>query len=264
MLNIAVRAARSAGNIIVRAFEEADAIEVTEKGLNDFVSNIDHAAEKAIVAVLRKSYPEHGIVTEEAGILDGSDNDYLWIVDPLDGTTNFLKGFPHFAVSIALKVKGKIEHAVVFDPMRNELFTASRGRGARLNDYRLRLPRRKNLDGAILGTGIPFKQPRHQPAYLAMLGALLNHCADIRRTGSAALDLAYVAAGRLDGFFEIGLKPWDTAAGELLVKEAGGLVCDFSGGTDQQQQGNYVAGNTKVVQQILTVIRPHLTPELKK
>ncbi|MEW6992371.1 inositol-1-monophosphatase [Colwelliaceae bacterium 6441] len=264
MLNIAVRAARTGGNVISRAFEQVDKLEIESKGTNDFVTNVDVAAEQAIIETIRKSYPEHSIVGEETGVSQGADNDFQWIIDPLDGTTNFVKGIPHFAVSIALKVKGKLDQAVIFDPIRGELFTASRGKGAQLNGFRIRVKQNKEITGAILATGFPFKCKQHMPAYMNMFQALFEKTADMRRAGSAALDLAYVAAGRVDGFFEIGLKPWDTAAGELLIIEAGGLVTDFTGGHNHGTSGNIVASSPRLLKEILKDIRPHLGTALSK
>ncbi|RCU48780.1 MULTISPECIES: inositol-1-monophosphatase [Corallincola] len=264
MLNIAVRAARSAGNIICRAYEQLDLVEAEQKSSNDFVTNVDREAEAAIVHAILKAYPDHQIIGEESGIHGSADSDYQWIIDPLDGTTNFLRGVPHFSVSIALKVKGSLDQALVFDPMRNELFTASRGAGAQLNGYRLRCSNAKELTGTLLATGFPFKQKHYLENYLNIFTTFFNQAADIRRAGSAALDLAYVAAGRYDGFWEIGLKPWDTAAGELLVKEAGGLVLDFTGGHNHVESGNVVAGSPKVVKDMLQGMRPHLTPALSR
>jgi myo-inositol-1(or 4)-monophosphatase len=260
MLNIAVRAARSAGNIIVRNLDRVDTLTVHTKDRNDFVSEVDRQAEQEIIGILRKAYPGHGVLAEESGSQDG--NDYLWIIDPLDGTTNYLHGFPQFAVSIALQYKGRIEQGVVYDPLRQELFTASRGAGATLNDRRIRVTSRRSLDGALLGTGFPFKAQQHLDAYLDMFRALFPKTAGIRRPGSAALDLAYVAAGRLDGFWEIGLNIWDMAAGVLLIQEAGGLSSDFLGGHEYLKNGNLVAGNPKVFAEILKVIRPHISPGL--
>lgn len=264
MLNIAVRAARSAGTVIARACGQLDMVQKLQKGTNDFVTNVDKEAEQAIVQVLKKSFPTHGIVGEEHGDYGNSDNEFQWIIDPLDGTTNFIRGIPHFAVSIALKHQGKLDQAVIFDPLRGELFTASRGRGAQLNGTRIRVTALPDLNGAILGTGFPFKQKTHLPAYTGMFNSLFASAADIRRTGSAALDLAYVASGRFDGFWEIGLKPWDIAAGELIIREAGGLVCDFVGGNNQLRSGNIVAGSPKVLQSMLKGIRPHLTDTLSR
>ncbi len=261
MLNIAVRAARAAGNIIVRYANRLDELTVTTKEQNDFVSEVDREAEQKIIYTLRKAYPDHGILAEESGA-SGSADEYQWIIDPLDGTTNFLHGFPQYSVSIALQHKGRLDQAVVYDPISQELFTASRGSGALLNDRRIRVTKQTSLSGALLGTGFPFKQPEHLDAYLEMFKALHKDTAGIRRAGSAALDLAYVAAGRLDGFWEIGLNPWDMAAGVLLVREAGGLVGDFGGGHDFMQTGNIVAAPPKTFPLILRAIRPHLGTQL--
>ncbi|MCF6256955.1 MAG: inositol-1-monophosphatase [Gammaproteobacteria bacterium] len=266
IVNIAVRAARRAGNLIASAVEQVDRLDITEKTSNDFVTEVDRQAEESIIGIIHEAYPNHGILGEETGEQAGKKDgvDYQWIIDPLDGTTNFLHGFPQFAVSIGVSHKGRLEHAVIYDPMRQELFTASRGGGAQLNDRRLRVTPRKGLEGALLGTGFPFKQQQHLDAYLATFKALFPMTAGIRRPGSAALDLAYVAAGRLDGFWEIGLSPWDMAAGTLLVQEAGGLVSDFGGGDDYLSTGNVVAGNPKVFKAILQKIRPHLTAKLAR
>jgi len=197
MLNIAIRAARSAGNLIVRSLQHVDHLEITTKGLNDFVTDVDRLAEQEIINTIKKSYPDHAIMAEESGVQ--GDSDTVWVIDPLDGTKNFLHGFPHYCVSIGITVKGRIEHGVIYDPLRDELFSASRGDGAKLNDRRLRVTKRKELAGGLLGTGFPFKYPEHFPVYLETFNALFPKVADIRRTGSAALDLAYVAAGRLNG-----------------------------------------------------------------
>ena len=262
MLNIAIRAARSAGNLIIRSLQHVEHLEVTTKGRNDFVSDVDRLAEQEIINAIQKSYPEHAILAEESGL--HGDNEVVWVIDPLDGTKNFLHGFPHYCVSIAIMVKGKIEHGVIYDPLRDELFTASRGAGAKLNDRRLRVTKRKELEGGLLATGFPFKYPQYFAAYLETFKAVFPQVADIRRTGSAALDLAYVAAGRLDGYWEIGLEKWDLAAGVLLIEEAGGVVSDFTGGDDHFNSGNLVVGNLQIQQQILDSIAPHLTDELKK
>lgn len=267
MLNIAVRAARRAGNIISRSVDQIDQLDIQVKSKNDFVSEVDQKAEQAIIEVLQDAYPHHDILAEETGEVgaaEGVDSEYQWIIDPLDGTTNFLHGFPQFAVSIALKHKGRLDQAVVYDPMRQELFTASRGGGAQLNEHRIRVSKRSSLDGALLGTGFPFKAQQHLDTYLDTFKALFPMTSGIRRPGSAALDLAYVASGRLDGFWEIGLNPWDMAAGALLIQEAGGLISDFSGGNEYLQTGNVVAGNPKVFKAILQAIRPHLSKPLEK
>lgn len=264
MLNIAIRAARKAGSIIIRHYEMPDSVETSEKSQNDFVTNVDKAAEQAIIETIRKIYPQHSIITEESGLLAGDDDQVQWIIDPLDGTTNFIKRLPHFSVSIAVRIKDRLEVAVVYDPMRNELFTAVRGDGAQLNNYRLRGSNARDLNGTVLATGFPFKAKQHSASYMDILNRLFTHCADFRRTGSAALDLAYVAAGRVDGFFEINLKPWDFAAGELLVREAGGLVCDFTGNHRYLLTGNLVAGNPRVVKSMLATMRDGLSDALKK
>jgi myo-inositol-1(or 4)-monophosphatase len=267
MLNIALRAARSAGELIIRSTERLDVLSINEKEAKDYVSEIDHTAEQTIISALRKAYPGHGILGEESGFSEGSGEgtDYLWIIDPLDGTTNFLRGVPHYAVSIACKYRGRLEHAVVLDPVRQEEFTASRGRGAALNGRRLRVSSRKSLDGALLGTGFPFRdnQLENLDSYLNMFRSLVGPTAGIRRAGAASLDLAYVAAGRYDAFWEFGLSEWDMAAGALLIQEAGGLISDFSGNHAFLEKGQIVAGNTKCFKAVLTAIQPHLSHSLK-
>lgn len=262
LLNIAIRAARNAGNVIVRSIQHVEHLEVTTKGRNDFVSDVDRLAEQEIINAISKAYPDHAIMAEESG--NSGESDTVWIIDPLDGTTNFLHGFPHYCVSIAVMVRGKIDHGVIYDPLREELFTASRGDGAQLNDRRLRVAKRKEMASALLATGFPFKVPQHLPAYLATFTSLFTQVADVRRTGSAALDLAYVAAGRLDGYWEIGLEKWDLAAGALLVEEAGGVISDFVGGDNYINSGNVVVGNLNMHKHMLKGITPHLTEELKK
>ena len=258
--NIAVRAARQAGKLLLRYYGQVDAKSVSEKGRNDFVSEVDRAAEAAILEVIRKAYPHHAILAEESGETAG--NEFQWIIDPLDGTTNYLHGFPQFSVSIGLRHRGQLESAVVYDPMREEMYTADRGGGAFLNDRRIRVTQRKDLHGALLGTGIPFRDQRHLDVYLAMMKALIRDTAGIRRPGSAALDFAYLAAGRIDGFWELGLSPWDFAAGVLLVREAGGCVTDLGGGERFFETGNVVAGGLKVHQAMLREIEPLLGPGL--
>jgi len=261
MINIATRAARSAGNILVRYFSHVDSLNVQTKGKNEFVSDVDRAAEQAILDVLRRAYPGHAILAEESGAQEG--NDFQWVIDPLDGTTNYLHGVPQFAVSIGLLNRGVLEHGVIYDPIREEMYTASRGQGALLNDRRIRVTGRKSLEGALIGTGIPFRDTSTADAYFAILREMIKDTAGIRRPGSAALDLAYVAAGRFDGFWEFGLKPWDLAAGALLVKEAGGLVTDIGGGDKFVETGNIIAGNLKVHGAMKQLIKPHLTDRLK-
>ena len=261
MLTIAVKAARRAGNIINRASLDIDLLTVKRKSQSDYVSEVDRAAEDAIIEILLEAYPEHEILAEESGARGSSE--YQWIIDPLDGTTNFLHGFQQYSISIALLHKGVLSQAVVYDPSRNDLFTASKGRGAFLNDRRLRVSKQIQLKDALIGTGFPYRDFTHIDAYIGMFRDLIQKTAGLRRPGSAALDLAYTAAGRFDGFFEIGLNPWDIAAGCLLVQEAGGLVADFEGNEGYLKSGNIVAGNPKIFGQLLQVIAPHLTDELK-
>lgn len=262
MLTNAVKAARRAGSIIMRASNDIGALTVRSKNYNDFVTEVDHAAERAIIETLQDAYPSHGFIGEESGN-DRSDQENVWIIDPLDGTTNFLHGFPQYAVSIALMQQGQLSQAVVYDPNRNDLFTATRGRGAFLNDKRIRVTSRAKLQDSIIGTGFPFRDFAHLDTYLAMLRDMIRKSAGLRRPGSAALDLAYVAAGYYDGFWEIGLSKWDIAAGALLVQEAGGIVGDFEGNASWLQSGNIVAANPKVFVQMLHTLAPHLTDELK-
>ena len=263
VLTIAKRAALNAGRILLRHFDHLDRLTVTTKQRSDFVSEADLQAEREIIQTLRKTYPNHGILAEESGEQPGQD-EYQWIIDPLDGTTNFLRGVPHFAVSIAFRHKNRLEAALVYDPIRQEMFIASRGESAQMNDRRIRVSNVAPMESALLGTGFPFRHPQHQPAYLNFFNALMGRCLEIRRAGAASLDLAYVAAGRLDGYWEIGLKPWDIAGGALLVLEAGGLVSDFAGGNDFLQSGNIVAGNPKVFKALLQEMQPHLTPALAR
>ncbi|TNF34699.1 MAG: inositol-1-monophosphatase [Gammaproteobacteria bacterium] len=262
MLNIAIRAARAAGNVILRNLDRVDRLTIETKARNDFVSEVDRRAEEQILQHIKQAFPDHAILAEETGH-HAQQSDYQWIIDPLDGTTNFLHGFPQFSVSIGLKLKNRLEVAVVFDPVKNELFTAARGEGAQLNDRRIRCSQQKGMAGALLGTGFPFRQPEHLDTYLATFKAVHNDTAGIRRAGSAALDLAYVAAGRLDGFWELGLNAWDMAAGALLVREAGGIVTDFSGEGHYLETGNVIAAAPKVYQPMYERIKPHLTADLK-
>lgn len=257
IVNIAVQAARAAGNTIMRAVDRLDTVKVSEKRPNDYVTEIDQQVEREIIQIIRKAHPTHSILGEEGGEVEGDES--LWIIDPIDGTRNFIHGFPHFAISIAYSYRGRIEHGVIYDPVRQELFTASRGKGAQMNDRRLRVSKHTQLEECLLGTGFPYRHsPEHQAAYVHSLQTLIPICGDIRRAGAATLDLAYVAAGRLDGFWELGLKPWDLAAGTLLIKEAGGLVCDTLGGDDYLKTGNIIAGNPKILKLLLKNIRPHL------
>ncbi|HEV8645622.1 MAG TPA: inositol monophosphatase family protein [Burkholderiales bacterium] len=261
MLNIAVKAARRAGGIISRASQNLDVLTIKHKSLNDLVSEVDRASEEAIIDVIKSAYPEHAILAEESGASGNSE--YVWIIDPLDGTTNFLHGFPQYCVSIGLLHKGVPTQGVIFDPTRNDLYTASRGRGAYLNDKRLRVSRRDKLIDGLIGTGFPFRMFEYLDAYNAMLKDMMTRCAGVRRPGSAALDLAAVAAGHFDGFWEIGLSPWDMAAGVLMITESGGLVGDFEGNDKFMERGQIVAGNPKIFSQILHLLQPHLTSKMK-
>lgn len=261
-LNIAIKAARQAGSIINRASQDLGSLQVRSKTYNDFVSEVDHAAEAAIIEVLRDAYPTHSFLGEEGGVRAGGAEN-VWLIDPLDGTTNFLHGFPQYAISIALQQRGQITQAVVYDPNRNDLFTATRGAGAFLNNRRIRVSSRSRLTDSLIGTGFPFRDFAHLDTYLAMFKDMVKKTSGVRRPGSAALDLAYVAAGWYDGFWEIGLSQWDIAAGAMLVHEAGGLVGDFEGNETWLETGNIVAGNPRVFAQILQVLQPHLTDALR-
>lgn len=260
MLNIALRAARKAGELIERSLEHVDLINIEHKGINDFVSEVDRKAEQEVIYHLKKAFPEHGFLGEESGLTGNPDSDYRWIIDPLDGTTNFLHGIPHFAVSIACTYKDQLTHGVVLDPVKREEFTASKGKGATFNGRRMRVSSRKSLDGALIGTGIPFSgfALEHMEPYLNCLREIAGQTAGIRRPGSAALDLAYVAAGRFDGFWEMNLKEWDMAAGILLIKEAGGMISDFKGGSAYMETGNIVCASPKVFKPLLQIVGKHM------
>ncbi len=245
LLNVAVMAARRAGNTLVRKMVALDKLKVEQKGYNDYVSDADRAAEKAVIACIHKHYPDHAIHAEESGVQGESDT--VWIIDPLDGTTNYLHGFPVFCVSIGVQVKGRIEHGVVYDPLRQELFTASRGQGTQLDNHRVRVSGQKHLERALIGTGFPFRQADKEiNPYLDMLGKVVRSTSGVRRPGAAALDLAYVAAGRLDAFWETGLAPWDLAAGSLLIREAGGIVSGLDGSENFLDTGHILAGTPKI------------------
>lgn len=263
MLNIAVKAARRAGDIINQASRNLDLLNITKKSRSDFVSEVDKAAEESIIGVLCDAYPDHAILAEESGISGNTEKaEYQWIIDPLDGTTNFLHGIPQYSVSIALKHKGFLNKAVVYNPNNNELFTASRGGGAYLNNQRIRVSKRTRMEDCLIGTGIPFRDLTHVEAYLEMFKDIIPRVAGIRRPGSAALDLSYVAAGRYDGFWEIGLAAWDMAAGSLIIQEAGGLVGDLEGNDTYLESGQILAGNPKVFVHLLQIIKPHLSKAL--
>lgn len=258
MLNTAVKAARRGAAIINRASFDLDRVKVTEKNPNDFVTEVDQAAEQAIIEVLKTAYPDHAILAEESGASANlhDDNENVWIIDPLDGTTNFIHGFPQYCVSIALQQRGQITQAVVYDPTRNDLFTATKGAGAYLNEKRIRVTKRDKIADALIGTGFPFRPTDDIDQYLKMFKIMSQSCSGLRRPGSAALDLAYVAAGRLDGFFEKGLQPWDLAAGSLLITESGGIVGTFEGESDYLYKGDILAGTPKVFAQMVSLLSP--------
>ncbi len=256
-LNVAVKAARRAGQIINRAALEIDNLQVARKGQSDYVTQIDRAAEDAIKEVLLEAYPTHGILAEETGKTPGK-SEFEWIIDPLDGTTNFIHGFPQYAISIALAQDGQLAHGVIYDPNRNELFTASKGRGAFFNDRRIRVSRCDRLTDALIGTGFPYRVFDRVDAYIGAFRELTEKTAGMRRPGAASLDLAYVAAGRLDGFWEFGLSPWDMAAGVLMIQEAGGFVTDLNGDSDYLNTGDVVAGAPKVHAPLLQIVQKHL------
>ena len=262
LLNIGLRAARRAADVIVRSLNRLDSLEVSSKGRNDFVSEVDRAAEAEIVATIRKAYPDHAFLCEESGEIGSGP--VQWIVDPLDGTTNFLHGFPTFCISIACRVRDRLEHAVIYAPMRQEAFPASRGGGAHLENRRIRVSGQRGLEGSLIGTGFPYRaNVKYIDPYLAMLKAVTQVAAGVRRPGSAALDLAYVAAGRTDGFWEIGLSPWDTAAGSLLIQEAGGHVGTLTG-SEYRQGGNIIAGNPRVYSALVELLAPHVPESLRE
>jgi len=262
ILNIGVRAARRAGDLIVRHINQLDAIKVDSKGRNDFVSEVDRMAEQDIIRTVQRSYPDHAFLAEESGA--SGDAEYVWIIDPLDGTTNFLHGFPVFCVSIAVMCRGRLEHGVIYDPLRQELFTTSRGAGATVDGRKMRVSDTRLMEKSLIGTGYPYRQdPAGLDAYLGMLKDAMLATSGVRRPGAAALDLAYVAAGRLDGFWETGLKIWDVAAGALMIQECGGIITDLAGGEGWQQSGNVLAGNPKIHEALQKLIEPHLTQDLR-
>lgn len=259
LVNIAVSAARSAGRIIMRELPKVDQLKIHSKGLNDFVTDVDRNAEASIIQTIHRAYPHHGILGEESGrsLSPAEDSDVTWIIDPLDGTTNYLHGFPQFAVSIGVQVRGRLEHGVVYNPYSQELFCASRGEGATLDGKRIRVSRAGGLPGSLIGTGFPFKPGQDRETYMQMMETVMMNTAGLRRAGAASLDLAFVAAGRLDGFWEMDLKPWDIAAGIVLIQEAGGLVAELSADSkDPLTTGNIVGGNLKVCAALVDTLRP--------
>ena len=260
-INIATEAAHAAGEIMRRSMRRLDSVPVARKARHDYVSEVDQACEAAIVKEIRRFHPDHAILGEEGG-RQGEEGDYLWIIDPLDGTSNYLHGIPHFAVSIAQQFRGRTEHGVIYDPIRDELFTATRGAGAFLNSQRIRVSDRKQLENAILATAFPFRQRQAMLRYTKVFSSVYRKVEDIRRMGSAALDLAWTANGRVDGYFEIGLKPWDVAAGALLVREAGGVVSDFAGNDAVESADSLLAAPFKLTTPLRQLITPHwTTPE---
>ena len=254
ILNIAIRAARAAGDIILRHIDKLDTLQIETKSQNDFVTEVDRRAEQEALYHIRKAYPDHAILAEESGA-DGEDEN-IWIIDPLDGTTNFLRGLNQFAVSIALQQRGQLEHAVVYNPLSQDLFSASRGKGAWLNNRRMRVSKARSLNGCLIGTGVPFKSGQNRSAYFQVLDQMMHNTAGVRRVGAASLDLAWVANGTFDGFFEMGLKPWDIAAGALLVQEAGGMISDYTGGKNWLEQGHIVAAPPRIHVEMLAILAP--------
>jgi myo-inositol-1(or 4)-monophosphatase len=264
MLNTAISAAHQAGDLILRGLDHLEDLTLTEKSKHNYVTEIDQASEEIIIKALRKAYPEHGILAEESGLHAGvgEGDEYQWIIDPLDGTTNFIHGYPHFCVSIALKYRGRIEHGVIYDPRKNDTYCASRGRGAQLNNRRMRISKRTQLDEAMVGAALPMSAAHYRDQYLAAMRHLLENTRSIRIAGAAALDLAYLASGQLDAYWSINLKPWDIAAGMLLVKEAGGMIMDYRGNENVLEDGNIIAGNIKLVKALLQNLKPYLPKEL--
>lgn len=256
MVNIAIKAARRAGGLMIRNLNRLESLSVAEKGKNDFVTQVDQQAEAAIIEVIRDHYPDHSILAEESGV-DG-DHEYQWIIDPLDGTTNFMHGFPVFAVSIAVAAAGELQHGVVYDPLRQEIFSASRGQGAQLDGHKIRVSKAASLKGTLIATGFPYRlTEENMDRYLEMLRKVMIETAGVRRPGSAALDLCYVASGRVDGFWELGLSKWDVAAGALIIREAGGRISDFQGTDQFLESGNIVAGSPRVYAALSRLLAPH-------
>ena len=250
LLTIAVRAARKAGDFIIREANHISAVE--SKSTHDYVTNVDKAAEQLIIETISSAYPEHSFLGEESG--ESGESEFQWVIDPIDGTTNFIRKIPHWAISIACKHKGRTQIGVVYDPNKEELFTAVKGRGAQFDNKKMRVSNSKGLEHSLLATGFPFRNDEKLSEYLEVFAKLFPHCSDMRRAGSAALDLAYVAVGRIDGFWEFGLSPWDTAAGVLLVEESGGMVADMNGNPNFEKQGSILAANPKAFKAMLKII----------
>lgn len=255
-VNTAITAARAAGKIITKGYERLDLIKVSEKNPKDFVTNIDKESERTIIDILHTAYPTHSFLSEEIGNISGDE--YQWIIDPLDGTTNFIHGIPHFAISIALKIGAKLEHAIIYDPIKQDLFTATRGEGAQKNSTRIRVSKNQTLKTCLVGTGFPYRAPKYYDKYYEILKTIGKRSVGMRRAGSAALDLAYIASGQLDAFWEFGLGTWDIAAGTLLIREAGGLIVEPNGNEDYLLSGNVVAANPRIVKELLQIIKTFL------
>lgn len=255
-VNTALTAARKAADVIMRGYQRPDLLKISKKQTKDFVTNIDKAAEHAIIDTLRTAYPNHGFLGEESGLSKTASDEYVWIIDPIDGTNNFIHGISHFSISIALQYRNKIEHGLIYDPVRDDLFTASRGEGAQKNNRRIRVSQRYDFEDCLIGTGTNFRETKYNDVYYAALKEIALACLSVRSCGSAALDLAYIASGQLDGYFKLGLSLWDVAAGVLLVKEAGGLISDFHGGENYLKTGNIITANAKVFKELLKYIKP--------
>jgi len=263
VLNIAIQAARRAGNVVLRYSNQLERLAIETKGRNDFVTVVDRQAESEIIATIQRAFPDHSILAEESGLDEKDGSPYKWIIDPLDGTTNFLHGYPQFGISIGVLNAGRLDQAVVFDPLRNEMFTASRGEGAKLNDRRIRVSTTAKMENSLIGTGFPFRSYENLEVWIDCFREILPKTSGVRRAGAACLDLAHVASGRLDGFWEIGLSPWDISAGCLLIQEAGGIVSDFAGKQDFMSSGNVVAGNPKIYEGVYQVLKTKLPDQLK-
>ncbi len=261
LMNIAIRSARSAGQIILRYYRQGLDLEIESKGPSDFVTQVDKQAEEAIISTVRRSYPDHAFLGEESG--SSGQSSVRWIIDPLDGTNNFIHGFPHFSISIAVEESGVLSQAVVYDPVRDELFTAGRGEGAQLDGRRIRVAPLRDPRLALIGTGVPFRDKMYLEAYMGMFREVVRDCGGLRRAGSAALDLSYVAAGRLDGFWEFGLSPWDIAAGVLLIQEAGGIITHLGGGPVQLNQGHILTANPTIHRALSTAFAPYIPEDIK-
>jgi len=265
LLNVAVMAARRAGAVLIRNLPKLEKLKIEQKGHNDYVSDADRAAERAVIEIIQKHYPEHAILAEESGAQGDASSNTLWIIDPLDGTTNYLHGFPVFAVSIGVQIDGRMEHAVVYDPLRQELFTATRGVGAQLDEHKIRVSGQLQLERALVGTGFPFRQADSQiEPYLGMLGKVVKNTSGVRRPGAAALDLAYVAAGRLDAFWETGLAPWDLAAGSLIIREAGGIVSGLDGSENFLESGHVLCGTPRIYKDLAKLCASDIKAILRK